>query len=57
MNSIGNDISAEMNNSQLHKHAMEYISAHLKVGKFASQDCEEKVENYFDFDLFPLKFD
>lgn len=42
MNNIGKDLSAEMNNIQ-HRPALDYISSHLRVGKFASNDNEEKV--------------
>lgn len=43
MNNIGKDISTEMNNLQ-HRPALDYISAHLRIGKFASNDNEEKVK-------------
>lgn len=43
---IGKDISTEMNNNALHKNAAEFISAHLRVGKFASPDNEEKTTTY-----------
>lgn len=42
MNNIGKDISSEMNNPQ-HRPALDYISLHLRVGKFSSNDNEEKV--------------
>lgn len=42
MNGIGKDLSAEMNNPQ-HRPAFDYITAHLRVGKFAMNDSEEKV--------------
>lgn len=42
MNNIGKDLSAEMNNPQ-HRPALDYISSHLRVGKFSCNDNEEKV--------------
>lgn len=42
-NSIGMDLSAETNNPQ-HRPALDYISTHLRIGKFASSDHEEKVK-------------
>lgn len=42
MNNIGKDLSAETSNPQ-HRTALDYISTHLRVGKFSSNDHEEKV--------------
>ncbi|XP_031621811.1 probable E3 ubiquitin-protein ligase HERC2 [Contarinia nasturtii] len=41
MNNIGKDVSSEMNNPQ-YRPVLDYISAHLKVGKFSCNDNEEK---------------
>lgn len=41
-NSIGKDLSSEVTNP-VHRSALEYIASHLKIGKFASNDNEEKV--------------
>lgn len=41
MNSIGKDLSTETNNPQ-HRPSLDYISTHLRVGKFSSSDQEEK---------------
>lgn len=49
MNNIGKDLSAEMNNPQ-HRSALDYISSHLRIGKFSFNDNEEKVS------VFGLKF-
>lgn len=42
MNNIGKDLSAEVNNPQ-HRPALDYISSHLRIGKFSTNDNEEKV--------------
>lgn len=42
MNNIGKDLSTEMNNPQ-HRPALDYISSHLRIGKFSCNDNEEKV--------------
>lgn len=41
-NSIGKDLSCEVKNP-VHRSTLEYIASHLKIGKFASNDNEEKV--------------
>lgn len=46
LNNIGKDLSAEMNNSQ-HRQAFDYISSHLRIGKFSTNDNEEKVSCKF----------
>lgn len=40
-NGIGKDLSSELN-SPLHRSAYDYITAHLKVGKYCSGDNDEK---------------
>lgn len=41
-NGIGKDLSTELSNP-VHRAALEHITAHLKIGKFAFSDNDEKV--------------
>lgn len=43
-NGIGKDLSSELNNP-LHRSTVDYITSHLKVGKYACGDNAEKVSS------------
>lgn len=47
INGIGKDLSTELSNP-MHRAALEHITTHLKVGKFAFNDNDEKVWARFE---------
>lgn len=53
-NGIGKDLSTELSNP-VHRVALEHITTHLKIGKFAFNDNDEKVCFFFYKILYSIR--
>lgn len=47
---VGKDLTSELSNVQF-RDSLEYITTHLKVGKYCFNDMDEKVRNTFNLIL------
>lgn len=53
---IGKDLTSELS-AHAHRASLEYITTHLKVGKYGPSNCEEKVrQTYFTINYANIEF-